>query len=267
MCAHSTEHTVQCSKARQTMRAHSRALDPKPLKAPLNTWLSPVARFLLPEIPHRLYSGIPLLEPIKNRLGSHHLTPATPVFSIADMAMISPSELERRLLGWLSNQVLRYPFFEASIAPRATGAGARAPGSGLSLPISPISTAFSSPSGSPLSSPSASRYASASSSLQDLNQWYNYVETASTDCRVPVEQYPDVALYLLRGDLKEVMQERKGEYLKQTKKSFWDWSDFKEDLRRIVGECRSTSSSCCGRHTMNFKISIVLNLCLSCNAG
>lgn len=144
------------------------------------------------------------------------------------MSMISAAELERRLLGWLSNQVLRYPFFEASLSPRT--------GSTLNSPTSPTSTTFSSPSGSSFSSPSSSRYASASSSLQDLNQWYNYVETASSDCRVPVEQYPDVALYLLRGDLKEVMRERKGEYLKQTKKSFWDWPDFKEDLRRIVGE-------------------------------
>lgn len=152
------------------------------------------------------------------------------------MSIISPAELERRLLGWLSNQVLRYPFFEASLAPRTTGAGARAPGSNLNSPNSPTFTPLSSSS----SSPSSSRYASASSSLQDLNQWYNYVETASSDCRVPVEQYPDVALYLLRGDLKEVMQERKGEYLKQTKNSFWDWSDFKEDLRRIVGECSPT---------------------------
>ena len=32
------------------------------------------------------------------------------------------------------------------------------------------------------------------------------------------------------------MLERKDLYLKESKKGFWVWEDFKEDLRRLVGE-------------------------------
>ncbi|KAF8959824.1 hypothetical protein BDZ97DRAFT_1761161 [Flammula alnicola] len=65
-----------------------------------------------------------------------------------------------------------------------------------------------------------------SGSLQDLNRWYNDIELASNDCEVPVEQYPDTEVYL-----------------KQTKRVFWDWKDFKEDLRRIVDEAAKIITS------------------------
>ena len=61
------------------------------------------------------------------------------------------------------------------------------------------------------------------------------MELASGDCDVPKEQYSEVAIYFLTGELKEVMLERKELYLKETRKWFWDWEDFKEDLRRLVG--------------------------------
>lgn len=77
---------------------------------------------------------------------------------------------------------------------------------------------------------------SASQSLEDLRRWLNDIELAANDCRVPMEQYPDVAIYFLRGDLREVMKERKEAYQKETRRRWWDWMDFKEDLRRIVGE-------------------------------
>lgn len=78
-----------------------------------------------------------------------------------------------------------------------------------------------------------------------MNRWLNStVELAAADCGVVEEQYADVAIYFLRGDLQEVMKVRRGVYLKHAYdsnkvpigKRFWVWKDFKEDLRRVVGE-------------------------------
>jgi hypothetical protein len=110
-------------------------------------------------------------------------------------------ELERRLLRWTgSSSVPRYPFFEGPIS----NSGVIASGT-------------------------------LNSSVEDLRRWFNDIELASNDCHVPLEQYPDVAIYFLRGDLKEVMKERREAYFKETKRGWWDWLDFKEDLKRIVG--------------------------------
>lgn len=120
--------------------------------------------------------------------------------------LLAHHELERRLLGWTgSSYVPRYPFFEG---PQASGT----------------------------SSLNASTSSLASRHSQDLNRWFNDVELAAHDCNVPPEQHPDVGIYFLRGDLREVMNERRDVYLRQTRKLFWAWEDFKEDLRRIVGK-------------------------------
>lgn len=110
-------------------------------------------------------------------------------------------ELERRLLRWTgSSSVPRYPFFEGP----ASNAGLAGSGS-------------------------------LNNSMEDLRRWFNDIEIAANDCHVPLEQYPDVAIYFLKGDLKEVMKERREAYLKETKTGWWDWMDFREDLKRIVG--------------------------------
>jgi len=116
-------------------------------------------------------------------------------------------ELERRLLKWTgSSSVPRYPFFESNFSHKlASSVGG--------------------------------------DSIHDLPRWFNNIELASGDCDVPKEQYSEVAIYFLTGELKEVMSERKDLYLKETKKSFWDWEDFKEDLRRLVGEAAKIISS------------------------
>ncbi|KAF8798376.1 hypothetical protein BYT27DRAFT_7123553 [Phlegmacium glaucopus] len=113
---------------------------------------------------------------------------------------LSLPELERRLLRWTaSSSVPRYPFFESNFSHKlASSVGGE--------------------------------------SIHDLPRWFNNIELASGDCDVPKEQYPEVAMYFLTGELKEVMLERKDLYLKETKKGFWAWEDFKEDLRRLVGE-------------------------------
>ncbi|KAJ3495223.1 hypothetical protein NLJ89_g10661 [Agrocybe chaxingu] len=126
--------------------------------------------------------------------------------------LLQPSELERRLLRWTSSSyVPRYPFFDTPTS-----------GAGTPSSISPVSP---------------------SRSVEDLGRWFGDVELASSDCDVPVEQYPDVAMYFLKGDLKEVMKERKDAYLKQTKRRFWDWRDFKEDLKRLVVEAAKIVST------------------------
>ena len=114
---------------------------------------------------------------------------------------LSLSELERRLLQWIgSSLAARYPFFESNFSHKlASSVGG-------------------------------------DSIHDDLPRWFNNMELASSDCDVPEEQYSDVAIYFLTGELKEVMLERKDLYLKESKKGFWDWEDFKEDLRRLAGE-------------------------------
>ncbi|KAF8870592.1 hypothetical protein CPB84DRAFT_840252 [Gymnopilus junonius] len=121
--------------------------------------------------------------------------------------LLAYHELERRLLKWTgSSLVPRYPFFEGP---------------------SPTSSYYNS---------SASQSHLASGSIEDLNRWFYDVELAAHDCDVPVEQYPDVAIYFLKGDLKDVMQERRDVYLRHTRRVFWDWHDFKEDLKRVFEE-------------------------------
>lgn len=111
------------------------------------------------------------------------------------------AELEQRLLRWTGSAfVPRYPFFEGPISD------SRVDASGV-----------------------------LSNSVEDLRRWFNDIELAANDCRVPLEQYSDAAIYFLKGDLKEVMEERREAYLKETKRRWWDWADFKEDLKRVVG--------------------------------
>jgi len=120
---------------------------------------------------------------------------------------LSLSELERRLLLWIGSSLApRYPFFESNFSHKlASSVGG--------------------------------------DSIHDLPRWFNNMELASSDCDIPEEQFSEVAIYFLTGELKEVMLERKDLYLKESKRGFWDWEDFKEDLRRLVGEAAKIISS------------------------
>ncbi|KDR70051.1 hypothetical protein GALMADRAFT_214806 [Galerina marginata CBS 339.88] len=129
--------------------------------------------------------------------------------------LLDCDELGRRLLRWTgSSFVPRYPFFEG-----------------------PNENTHFSPQASTAS------LNSLSSSNQDLNRWFNDIELAAQDCDVPVEQYPDVAIYFLRGDLKEVMNQRKDVYLRETRRPFWNWKDFMQDLERVVEEAAKIIAS------------------------
>ncbi|PPQ64058.1 hypothetical protein CVT24_008871 [Panaeolus cyanescens] len=133
---------------------------------------------------------------------------------------LTHQELENRLLKWISSAyVPRYPFFETNVVRTPTFSS---PSPSSSLASSLLSTSFT-------TSPESS-----TASLRDLPRWFNDIEIAGNDCDIPVEQYPDVAIYFLRGDLQEVMKKRKEVYLREAKRRFWDWRDFREDLTRIV---------------------------------
>ncbi|PPQ97419.1 hypothetical protein CVT26_006792 [Gymnopilus dilepis] len=121
--------------------------------------------------------------------------------------LLTQHELEQRLLRWTGSPLVpRYPFFESPSSYHAS----------CSYP--------------------ASQSHLASGSIDDLNRWFYDVELAAHDCDVPREQYPDVAIFFLKGDVKEVMQQRRSVYLGHTGRVFWDWQDFKEDLKRVVEE-------------------------------
>jgi len=124
--------------------------------------------------------------------------PRTTIFTEMPQ-FLQKDELERRLMEW-GRSVRRYPFFEGPISNSGVVASGNLGGA-----------------------------------VDDLRRWFDDIEIAANDCNVPLEQYPDVAIHFLRGDLKEVMTKRREAYTKETKRSWWDWKDFKEDLKRIVG--------------------------------
>ena len=133
------------------------------------------------------------------------LDPQFPIPSVGclsatmNMQLLKRAELERRLLRWVET-VRRYPFFEGPITN--SGSGVIASGS----------------------------------ARDDLRLWIGDIEEAAHFCKVPEKQYPDVAIYFLRGDLKEVMIKRREAYIEATKRGWWDWKDFQQDLKQIVGE-------------------------------
>ncbi|PPQ74243.1 hypothetical protein CVT26_004439 [Gymnopilus dilepis] len=121
-------------------------------------------------------------------------------------SLLTQHELEGRLLHWTGSYLVpRYPFFDSSYY--------------ASYPYYPASDGHLPP-----------------SNIDDLNRWFCDVELAAHECNVPREQYPDVAIFFLKGDLKEMMQQRRGLYLAHTRRVFWDWEDFKQNLKSAVGE-------------------------------
>lgn len=77
-------------------------------------------------------------------------------------------------------------------------------------------------------------------SAKKLEEWFSGVEACGGACDISPLQWADVAIFFLApegqvrdGELKAVMNERKARYLEETKRSFWDWDDFKDDLRLV----------------------------------
>lgn len=100
-----------------------------------------------------------------------------------------------------------------------------------------------------------------------MNRWFNStVELAAGDCGVAEEQYADVAIYFLRGDLQEVMRVRREVYLKHAYDSdkvpsgrrFWVWKDFKEDLKRVVVGAAKIITSSAGSNMASDAIDLLM---------
>ncbi|KJA20904.1 hypothetical protein HYPSUDRAFT_42739 [Hypholoma sublateritium FD-334 SS-4] len=92
---------------------------------------------------------------------------------------------------------------------------------------------------------SSSSSIGSSASVQDLNHWLEFVEDASRECEIQESQYPDAAVWFMRGELREVMRERRAVYLHEARRiadskkaKIRDWEDFKKDLKRVVDEAR-----------------------------
>ncbi|KAF9481286.1 hypothetical protein BDN70DRAFT_876614 [Pholiota conissans] len=135
-------------------------------------------------------------------------------------------ELESRLLNWIrSAHIPRYPFFDG--VPSSLDSG------------STSSSQYS------LSSSLSSSSLSLAANNQDLHRWLEFIEQASGDCDIKESQYADVAVWFMRGELREVMRERRAAYLGEVRllaerekraRQLGEWRDFKADLTRVVDE-------------------------------
>jgi len=70
----------------------------------------------------------------------------------------------------------------------------------------------------------------------DLAEWCTLVEGACEDLLVPRSAWAAAAMGLIAGDLQPVMDERRVKFLEQSGEDFWQWEDFKDDIRRVVLE-------------------------------
>jgi hypothetical protein len=147
--------------------------------------------------------------------------------SMADSAPLSWTELESRLLNWIrSAHIPRYPFFDG-VPPSLDSSSSQYSLSGSSSTLSSSSTSFT-----------------LAANSRDLNRWLEFVEQASVECGIEEGQYADVAVWFMRGELREVMRERRAAYLGEVRhlaesekraRQLGAWKDFKVDLKRVVG--------------------------------
>ncbi|EDR04685.1 uncharacterized protein LACBIDRAFT_303989 [Laccaria bicolor S238N-H82] len=90
-------------------------------------------------------------------------------------------------------------------------------------------------------------------SANKLEAWFSgTIEACGGDCDILPLQWADVAIFFLAPEgeaqeLKAVMSERKTRYLEETKRSFWDWDDFKEDFRLVNRQATEISKAAKGK--------------------
>ncbi|KAJ2933269.1 hypothetical protein H1R20_g3828, partial [Candolleomyces eurysporus] len=89
---------------------------------------------------------------------------------------------------------------------------------------------------------STSRYTLYKGLPEKLGGWLIIVERACRESGVPLTQRTEAALLLIVGELADVMQVRQQTYLEKTGEPYWGWQDFKQDLRKVVGEAKRGSS-------------------------
>jgi hypothetical protein len=154
--------------------------------------------------------------------------------SMANSAPLSWTELESRLLNWIrSAHIPRYPFFDG-VPPSLDSSSSQYALSGSSSTLSSSSTSFT-----------------LAANNRDLSRWLEFVEQASVECGIEEGQYADVAVWFMRGELREVMRERRAAYLGEVRhlaesekraRQLGAWKDFKVDLKRVVGALCITGS-------------------------
>lgn len=89
-------------------------------------------------------------------------------------------------------------------------------------------------------------------STKKLEAWFSGIEAFGAACNISPVQWADVAIFFLAPEgedweLKAVMSERKTRYLEETKRSFWDWDDFKEDFRLVNRQATEISKAAKGK--------------------
>ncbi|TEB29244.1 hypothetical protein FA13DRAFT_1815388 [Coprinellus micaceus] len=82
----------------------------------------------------------------------------------------------------------------------------------------------------------SSRYPFFKGNSKDLASWFEIVERACEENEIPDLQYAEAAIVFIQDDLQHVMEERRVRYLQESGDLYWEWNDFKDDIRRVIVE-------------------------------
>jgi hypothetical protein len=71
------------------------------------------------------------------------------------------------------------------------------------------------------------------------------VERACRESGIPLTQHTEAALLLIfeEIDLAEVMRVRQRIYLQTIGEEYWDWPEFKQDIRKVVAKAERRNES------------------------
>lgn len=84
------------------------------------------------------------------------------------------------------------------------------------------------------------RYPFFNGTSQDLDSWFSTLEHACEENEILAEQYVDAAIIFIQGELAHVMDERRIRYLENSGDSYWEWCEFKPDMRRVMLEAEKS---------------------------
>jgi hypothetical protein len=88
----------------------------------------------------------------------------------------------------------------------------------------------------------SSRYPFFKGNSKDLASWFEIVERACEENEIPDLQYAEAAIVFIQDDLQHVMEERRVRYLQESGDLYWEWNDFKDDIRRVIVEAEKSAS-------------------------
>lgn len=78
-------------------------------------------------------------------------------------------------------------------------------------------------------------------SHEDLNRWLCNVRLGCKMRRIPRQQWADVAIYFMNGDLKVVMAGLKS-HMEKSGSPTWEWEAFQKELTKICGALTAPTS-------------------------